>query len=139
MIWSFRWAPVELGLSGHDRSHRCASRHSVNRARKVKLGLHAPQPSCWSGERKLRWIARRDPADRHDCPRVQLGVDVEHAVESQFHSAAGDRSGKQRCAGRNENLVLDCRSIDVGVRPDEHRIADWRWDSASGRVPARFP
>lgn len=33
---------VELGLSGHDRSHGCASPHSVNRARKVKLGLHPP-------------------------------------------------------------------------------------------------
>ena len=93
---------VELGLSGHDRSHRCASRHSVNRAGKVKLGLHAPQFLVLIGREELRWIARRDPADWHDCPRVQLGVDVEHAVDSQFHSAAGDRSGKQRCAGRNE-------------------------------------
>ena len=49
---------------------------------------------------------------------------MQDGVDAQFAAPAGDGSGEQGGAGGDENLVLDGGSVDVGVRPDEYRVAE---------------
>jgi hypothetical protein len=45
---------VELGLSGHDHTHRRTSGNSVDSARQVELGLHLPQGLVLIRRKELR-------------------------------------------------------------------------------------
>ena len=84
--------------------------------------------SCRSGEKSLSGISCRDPTDRDGRFRGQPRVDVQHAVDAQFRSSAGDRArGTARCSGRNEDLVLDRSAVEVNMRADEHGVAHCRW------------
>ena len=49
---------------------------------------------------------------------------MEHAIDPQFRSTGCDRSREQRCSGRDEDLVLYGRPIEVGMRTDEHGVPD---------------
>ena len=62
---------VELGLSGHDRSHGRTSRQPVDRAREIELGLHLPQFLMLVRRKQLSWIPGGDPSDGNDRFRQQ--------------------------------------------------------------------
>jgi hypothetical protein len=117
-------AGVSVALAAHDLPHRRTSRDAVHGAGEVERFLHRPELVVPVGREQLGGIAGRDPADGHDGVRRQHAVDVEHAVDPQLATRSRPRTGEHRDPGRHEDLVLDRRPVEVGVRADEDRVPD---------------
>jgi len=69
-------------------------------------------------------VADCNPADRHHDSSRDDRVHLDHPVDPHLGAAPDSRSGKQRCAGRDEGLVIHRCAVDVRVRSDHDRVAD---------------
>jgi hypothetical protein len=72
----------------------------------------------------LRRITDGHPPDRDHGAWRQNGVDLDDAADPHLAACPGDASGEQGHAGGQEAAVADLRAVDMGMRPDQHIVAD---------------
>ena len=71
--------PVELGLPAHDLGHRGPTVGSIDGSGEVELTLDRPDLVVPLRRQDRRGISDRDPSDRNDRARRELGVDLDDA------------------------------------------------------------
>src|SRR5262245_59520503 len=103
-----------------DLARRClVALDTIDGEWKVERLLDMPDALMLARRQHLGWISHRDPADRHDLPCGEMGLEMHHSVDAHLAALAETRCVKHRCASGYEDLILKSTADDMSVRADE--------------------
>lgn len=79
---------VAAGQLWHDRLAFAGTREAEDVAGEVQFPLHRPQAFMLMRREQLRWVADRDPSDRHRRVRRQMGPQMDQPVDTDLAALA---------------------------------------------------